>query len=159
MTQVMHFDLLLRHGTVVTPSGRLTADVGLIDGRIAAIGDISSSSACETFEANHQEDLGSGSASAAFGGVTGFFELPNTNPSTESAERLAWKVRRARETSWVDFLAAKRTITNDWSKSRCGWTPFDGFEATGWPIVRGRVVMRDGALVGSSAGQPMAFDP
>jgi dihydroorotase len=59
-------------------------------------------------------------------------------------------------------LAAKRTITKDWSKSRCGWTPFEGFEATGWPIatvVRGRVVMRDGALVGAPAAKPMAFDP
>ena len=45
----------------------------------------------------------SGSASAALGGVTGFFEMPNTNPSTDSAERLAWKVARAKETSWVDF--------------------------------------------------------
>jgi dihydroorotase len=59
-------------------------------------------------------------------------------------------------------LAAKRTITHAWSKSRCGWTPFEGFEATGWPmatVVRGRFVMRDGALVGKSQGQPAEFLP
>ena len=51
----------------------------------------------------HKEDIGSGSASAALGGVTTFFEMPNTHPNTDSAERLAWKVARARETSWTDF--------------------------------------------------------
>ncbi|WP_396594028.1 dihydroorotase [Brevundimonas sp. R86498] len=57
-------------------------------------------------------------------------------------------------------LKAKRTITHDQQASRCGWTPFDGFEATGWPmatIVRGRVVMRDGALIGSAHGRPVRF--
>jgi dihydroorotase len=57
-------------------------------------------------------------------------------------------------------LKAKRTITHDEQASRCGWTPFDGFEATGWPmatIVRGRVVMRDGALIGTAHGRPVRF--
>jgi dihydroorotase len=59
-------------------------------------------------------------------------------------------------------LAARRTITNDWSRSRCGWTPFDGMTVTGWPVatlVRGRIVMRDGQLVGQASGAPVAFDP
>ncbi|MFO0594874.1 MAG: amidohydrolase family protein, partial [Myxococcaceae bacterium] len=58
-------------------------------------------------------------------------------------------------------LGTKRTITNDWSKSKCGWTPFDGMQVTGWPIAtisRGRVVMRDGALVGKPGGQPVRFE-
>ena len=58
-------------------------------------------------------------------------------------------------------LAAKKTITNDWSKSKCGWTPFDGMQVTGWPIatlVRGRIVMRDGALQGTPSGRPVRFD-
>ncbi|CAL1692753.1 L-hydantoinase [Brevundimonas subvibrioides] len=57
-------------------------------------------------------------------------------------------------------LKAKRTITHDQQASRCGWTPFDGFEATGWPmatIVRGRVVMSDGDLVGTAHGRPVNF--
>jgi len=57
-------------------------------------------------------------------------------------------------------LKAKRTITHDQQASRCGWTPFDGFEATGWPmatIVRGRVVMKDGELVGQAHGRPVRF--
>ncbi|NBB63924.1 dihydroorotase [Pseudomonas sp. ODNR1LW] len=57
-------------------------------------------------------------------------------------------------------LKAKRVITHDQQASRCGWTPFDGFEATGWPmatIVRGRVVMQDGELIGSAHGRPVRF--
>lgn len=57
-------------------------------------------------------------------------------------------------------LKAERTITNDWMASRCGWTPYDGWEVTGWPvatIVRGRIVMRDGAIVAAAAGQPVRF--
>ena len=57
-------------------------------------------------------------------------------------------------------LKAKKTITHDQQATRCGWTPFDGFEATGWPvatIVRGRVVMKDGELIGTAHGQPVRF--
>ncbi|HAH10407.1 MAG TPA: dihydroorotase, partial [Alphaproteobacteria bacterium] len=41
-------------------------------------------------------------------------------------------------------LKARRRIENRWIASRCGWSPYDGFEATGWPImtmIRGRIVM------------------
>ncbi|WP_309628276.1 dihydroorotase [Brevundimonas sp.] len=57
-------------------------------------------------------------------------------------------------------LKATRTIRHEDQASRCGWTPFDGFEARGWPmatIVRGRVVMSDGELVGSAHGRPVRF--
>ena len=57
-------------------------------------------------------------------------------------------------------LKAKRTITHDQQATRCGWTPFDGVEATGWPmatVVRGRVVMQDGELIGSAHGRPVRF--
>ncbi len=44
--------------------------------------------------------------------------------------------------------------------NRSGWTPFNGFEAQGWPmatIVRGNIVMRDGEVVAPSLGQPLRF--
>jgi dihydroorotase len=59
-------------------------------------------------------------------------------------------------------LKAKQTITNEWSRSRCGWTPFAGTEVTGWPvgtIVRGTAVMRDGQLLGAPRGEPATFLP
>jgi dihydroorotase len=57
-------------------------------------------------------------------------------------------------------LKARRTITHDMMATRSGWTPFDGFEARGWPvatIVRGKVVMRDDQIVRPGEGAPVRF--
>jgi len=57
-------------------------------------------------------------------------------------------------------LARRETITNARIASRCGWTPFDGQEVTGWPVatvLRGRVVMREGEILGEPSGQPLRF--
>ncbi len=57
-------------------------------------------------------------------------------------------------------LKAQWTITDDWSASRSGWTPFDGFKATGKPvgtIIRGAKVMMDGELFGAPTGKPIRF--
>lgn len=118
------FDLILKGGICLTPSGRSEVDVGVAGGRITALGLLDASQAKAVFDAKglhvlpgvvdpqchfrepgltHKEDLGSGSGSAALGGVTAFFEMPNTQPNTDSAERLQWKVARAKETSWTDF--------------------------------------------------------
>jgi dihydroorotase len=57
-------------------------------------------------------------------------------------------------------LKAKKKIENAWIASKCGWTPFDGMETTGWAmatIIRGRTIMRDRALVASGQGAPVRF--
>ena len=57
-------------------------------------------------------------------------------------------------------LKRRETIRNGWIESRCGWTPYDGMEVTGWPvgtIVRGRKVMWDGQILGLANGEPVAF--
>ncbi len=57
-------------------------------------------------------------------------------------------------------LRARRTITADWLRSKSGWSPFEGVTVTGWPlatVLRGRVVMRDGELLGPPAGEPVRF--
>jgi dihydroorotase len=57
-------------------------------------------------------------------------------------------------------LKRRETITNEWVKSRAGWTPYDGVTVTGWPvgtILRGKTVMWQGELVTPSTGQPMRF--
>jgi dihydroorotase len=57
-------------------------------------------------------------------------------------------------------LKAKRTITHAAMATRSGWTPFDGFDTTGWPmatIIRGKVVMRDDEIVSPGGGQPVRF--
>jgi dihydroorotase len=57
-------------------------------------------------------------------------------------------------------LARRETITNARIASRCGWTPFDGHEVTGWPVatvLRGRVVVREGEVIGEPSGQALRF--
>jgi dihydroorotase len=57
-------------------------------------------------------------------------------------------------------LKTKKKIENSWIASKCGWTPFDGMETTGWAlatIIRGRTVMRDRALAAAGQGGPMRF--
>ncbi len=91
-----------------------------------------------------------------------FVELTSAGP--QRVFGLADKGRIA-EGYHADFtvvdLKRRETITADWSKSKCGWTPFDGFEATGWPVatlVRGGFVMRDGEIVTTGGGKPIRFN-
>ena len=118
------FDLAIAGGTVMTPMGRVAADVGVRDGRIAAIGDLGRAAAAERFDASglhvlpgaidtqvhfrepgleHKEDLESGTRGAVKGGVTAILEMPNTSPNTDSAEALAEKLNRARGRAWCNY--------------------------------------------------------
>jgi len=111
------FDLLIRSGTVATPNGITPADIGVIGGRIAAIGAFPDARAAEVFEARglhvlpgvmdtqvhfrepgnaHKEDLASGSLAAILGGVTSVFEMPNTVPPTTTRAALEDKLARAK---------------------------------------------------------------
>ncbi|MBL8551901.1 MAG: dihydroorotase [Hyphomonadaceae bacterium] len=119
----MTFDLIIKGGTIVNHAGEGLADIGVRGGRIAAIGDLATASAGETFDAKglhvlpgvidtqvhfrepgltHKEDFATGSAAAALGGVTAVFEMPNTNPSTTSTEALADKLAHAKGRFHVD---------------------------------------------------------
>jgi dihydroorotase len=58
-------------------------------------------------------------------------------------------------------LKRRQTITNDWIASKCGWTPYNGVEVTGWPvgtIVRGNCVMWEGEIVRRGLGAPVLFE-
>ncbi|MEM7448845.1 MAG: dihydroorotase [Myxococcota bacterium] len=117
------YDLILRGGTCATPSGLVEADVAVKAGKIVALGkelgDAGEVVDCRGLHVlpglidtqvhfrepgmEHKEDLSTGTASAALGGITAVFEMPNTNPNTDTAERLADKVARGREKGRVDF--------------------------------------------------------
>ncbi|MDX2223742.1 MAG: dihydroorotase [Rhodospirillaceae bacterium] len=118
------FDLIIRGGTVMTPSGPADTSVGVRDGKIAAFGDLPPSRAGQVYGATgltvlpgvideqvhfrepgpvHKEDLETGTRGAVLGGVTTVFEMPNTDPPTTTAEALAEKVRRATGRAWTDF--------------------------------------------------------
>lgn len=131
------FDLLVKGGTVVNHDGSGVRDVGIRNGRIAAVGQLASSSGDEVLDAGgltilpgvidtqvhfrepgleHKEDLESGSRAAVMGGVTAVFEMPNTNPATTDAGRLADKVARGRHRMFCDyafFAGATRETVDD----------------------------------------------
>ena len=118
------FDLLLRNGTVVNQDGIGRADIGVIGGRIARIGDLGHADAAEIIDCTglhilpgvidsqvhfrepgneHKEDLETGSRAAVMGGVTSVFEMPNTSPLTTEFDKLADKVARGRGRMHSDF--------------------------------------------------------
>ena len=115
------YDLLLSGGVVHLPSGPVQTDVGVIGGKVAAIG--VRENAGETIDCTgldilpgvidtqvhfrepglvHKEDLESGARAAVLGGVTAVFEMPNTRPNTDSADAIADKLGRARHRMWCD---------------------------------------------------------
>ena len=54
----------------------------------------------------------------------------------------------------------KIIIKNENIESKCGWTPFDGFEFKGTPvstIIAGQIKMRDGKILGKPEGKPLVF--
>src|SRR3954470_15498429 len=118
------YDLILKGGTVTNHDGEGARDLGISGGRIAALGDLSHAAAGEVIDCRglhilpgvidtqvhfrepgltHKEDLESGSRGAVMGGVTAVFEMPNTQPTTTSAEALADKLARARHRMHCDF--------------------------------------------------------
>jgi len=57
----------------------------------------------------HKEDIESGSKAALLGGVTTFFEMPNTNPATTTAELFYDKLKRSENrahTNYAYFIGA-----------------------------------------------------
>src|SRR5579871_6028129 len=118
------FDCVLINGTVVNQDGTGKRDIGVRDGRIVEIGALSHAAASERIDCRglhilpgvidsqvhfrepglvHKEDLETGSRAAVLGGVTAVFEMPDTDPTTTSAEALADKLLRAKGRMHCDF--------------------------------------------------------
>ncbi len=116
-------DLLIRGGTAMTPNGRETIDIACRDGRIVGLGDLAGWRAAETLDARGlhilpgvldsqvhvrepgrtpKEDIESGTRGAVLGGVTGVFEMPNTNPLTLTAADLHAKLASAAQGAWCE---------------------------------------------------------
>jgi dihydroorotase len=133
----MHFDLLIRGGACVLPWGEEATDVGVRDGRIAAIGATRSDTAETTIDAaglhvlpglidSHVhlrdpgdpaiESLATGTKAAVLGGITAVFDMPNTNPPIADHEQLAWKQGYAEQNAWCDvglYVAGAKTNIQD----------------------------------------------
>jgi dihydroorotase len=119
-----HFDLVLRGGTLVLPWGMEQADVGVRDGRIAAIGDLRIVHAAEEVDCrglhvlpglidSHVhlrepgdpavETIATGTKAAVLGGVVAVFDMPNTNPSITNRTQLDWKRDHVSKVAYCDM--------------------------------------------------------
>ena len=118
------FDKVFKNGVVVNHDGNGLADVGVRNGKIAAIGSLTADDTGEVVDCSglhvlpgvidsqvhfrepgleHKEDLATGTAAAALGGVTAIFEMPNTNPLTLTAADMAeWLIGTLNARDWQD---------------------------------------------------------
>ncbi len=116
--------ILFKGISVLMPEGFREGDVFVKAGKIAEIGASVSSPAEQTISGKGlavfpgvidphvhfrdpgltwKEDLESGSRAAAAGGVTSFFDMPNTQPSTTTVQLMAEKKQIAAEKSLVNY--------------------------------------------------------
>lgn len=117
-------DLILDNGTVVSHDNAVPAAVAIKDGRIVALGDVSGFDAHERVDCTglhllpgvidsqvhfrepgltHKEDLESGSRAAVIGGVTSFFDEPNTDPTTTTRAAVDTKLQAAEGRCWANY--------------------------------------------------------
>ncbi|MFN8518530.1 MAG: dihydroorotase family protein [Chloroflexota bacterium] len=128
------FDLVIRGGTVVSPEGRVAADVAIADGRIAALvapgteleatrvidasgrhllpGAIDVHSHHREPGYTHKEDIVTATSACAAGGVTTSFAMPNVDPPPNTPERLA---------AMFELYRAKAIV--DWNVNPAGTVP------------------------------------
>ena len=122
---VMTADLIIQNGTIVSADTISVGSIAIKDGRILSVGlNEAMPPALDTFDASglhilpgaidvhvhfrdpgypDKEDWASGTAAAAFGGVTTVFDMPNTIPPTGNAEILAAKHEIAARKAYIDF--------------------------------------------------------
>ena len=125
------FDLILKNGTCLLPHPdrdneliEENLDIAIQEGKIKQIGFFPKAKAKKTLSLSglhilpglidtqvhfrepgleHKETLFDGSLSAIKGGITAFFEMPNTEPATAGVKDIEDKVKRAKKSSWCDF--------------------------------------------------------
>lgn len=130
----MNYDLIIKNAKALIPDNLdlaqrsdlkiQTLDVGIKNGKIAALGSLALTAAKEVIDATHlhllpgiidsqvhfrepglthKEDLESGSRGALLGGVTSVFEMPNTSPSTTTEEAFRLKLERAKNRCHTNY--------------------------------------------------------
>ena len=106
-------DLIVRNGTCFIDGNLSKYDIGVQNGKITYIGDLTKEQSSNTINADGKivfpglmdtqvhfrepgsvdaEDLHSGSRAAIVGGITSVFEMPNTNPPTTNFEEFKKKI-------------------------------------------------------------------
>lgn len=120
----MRFDLLVKNGTLVSPQGQRTAELGIVDGRIAAVlapgGDWEADQVVDAsgkyimpgaidphvhagYGDPDRETVYNASCAAAAGGITTILEQPLSSPSTVTVQAFLDKKEYISHESVVDF--------------------------------------------------------
>ena len=116
--------LIIKNGFLVSSNGIIKKDIYIKNGKIEKINSNLNVDGANIIDANqlhvipgaidpqvhfrepgltHKEDIESGSRAAVAGGVTTFFEMPNTNPATITSELLSQKFDIASKTSVANY--------------------------------------------------------
>ena len=119
-----NYKILIKNGTIVDSKTQMKKDVLISNGKIKKVEKNINSQADRIIDASqkfiipgvidpqvhfrepgltHKEDIKSGSRAAVCGGITTFFEMPNTNPATTNSKLLEEKFKIAEKSSVANF--------------------------------------------------------
>ena len=144
--------LIIKNGFLVSSNGIIKKDIYIKNGKIEKIDSNLNIDGANIIDANqlhvipgaidpqvhfrepgltHKEDIESGSRAAVAGGVTTFFEMPNTNPATITSELLSQKFDIASKTSVANYSFFLGATPNNFSEianmqDNCGLKIFMG---------------------------------
>ena len=117
-------DLIIKNGSCYIDGNLKKLDVGITKDKISQIGDLSNEKSNNIFDAENllvlpgcldtqvhfrepgstdAEDLNSGSKAAVVGGITGVFEMPNTNPPTSNKKEFQNKLNLAKNRMYCNY--------------------------------------------------------
>ena len=117
-------DLIIKNGSCYIDGKLEKQDIGIKNTKISKIGTIKTESSKEIFDAQNlivlpgcidtqvhfrepgsieAEDLNSGSKAAVVGGITGVFEMPNTNPPTSNKKEFQNKLNLAKNRMYCNY--------------------------------------------------------
>ena len=117
-------DLIIKNGSCYIDGNLKKLDLGITKDKISQIGDLSKEKANNFFDAENlivlpgcmdtqvhfrepgstdAEDLNSGSKAAVVGGITGVFEMPNTNPPTSNKKEFQNKLNLAKNRMYCNY--------------------------------------------------------
>ena len=117
-------DLIIKNGSCFIEGKPKKIDIGVLKGKISIIGELSKEKSNNVFDAEglfilpgcldtqvhfrepgltNAEDLNSGSRAAIVGGITGVFEMPNTNPPTSTKKEFQNKLNLAKNRMYCNY--------------------------------------------------------
>jgi len=89
-----------------------------------------------------------------------FVELTSFNPTNLFKIKGKGQIKIGFDADFtIVDMNKERKITNDWILSKCGWTPYNGMDIKGWPVmtvIRNNIVMREDVIT-DPLGKPMKF--